>query len=69
MKPDTVSVSEDLSELQKFGHSVNVTINEVRNEQSENDAKSKVGLEFRMEKFLESFRFSKVNDFVCRSFC
>lgn len=42
VKPDTVSVSEDLSELQKFGHSVNVTINEVRNEQSDNDGKSKV---------------------------
>lgn len=43
VKQDTVSVSEDLSELQKFGHSVNVTINEVRNEQ-DSDAKSKVNL-------------------------
>lgn len=42
IKPDTVSVSEDLSDLQKFGNSVNITIDEVKNDQSESDSKSKV---------------------------
>ena len=55
VKQDTVSVSEDLSELQKFGHSVNVSINEVRNEQSDSDAKSKVG-------FVWSMLFSNLNE-------
>lgn len=41
VKQDTVSVSEDLSELQKFGHSANVSINEVK-DSSDSDTKTKV---------------------------
>lgn len=62
VKPDTVSVSEDLSELQKFGRTINVTINEVKNERSESESKSKVCREvFLFISFIINFYFLKKN--------
>jgi len=57
VKSDTVSVSEDLSELQKFGHSVNITINEVKSEQTDSDTKSKVDIRIETSSSIMNIRY------------
>jgi len=57
VKQDTVSVSEDLSELQKFGHSINITINEVKSDQSDSDAKSKVDIRIETSSSIMNIRY------------